>query len=146
MRVGVYVDGFNLYYGAKYIVGGSGQPGWRWLDLRVLSGNLVTQYSGWPGATVSRVVYCTARISGAGNPAGQRDQDTYLRALKQHNAVEIVAEGFYVNPAKGYPTGALNGSPRDGVGNHWWWQLTTGDLTAAQLPTFIGKLTKPAGW
>jgi hypothetical protein len=37
MRVGVYVDGFNLYYGARLVMGGRGIPGWRWLDLRVLS-------------------------------------------------------------------------------------------------------------
>jgi hypothetical protein len=33
MRVGVYIDGFNLYYGAKAWCG-AGTPGWRWLDTR----------------------------------------------------------------------------------------------------------------
>lgn len=244
MRVGVYVDGFNLYYGAKFIMGGSGQPGWRWLDLRALSCNLVAQQSGWSGAVVSRVVYCTARISGAANSTGQRDQDTYLRALKTHNAVDVCAEGSYVNrvataplakkgtggrpvlvtadwpimvqdasgaavpgarfmasvarreekgsdvnvvshllidmyeqridgavvisndsdlafpvkhargripiglvnPTKGYPAGALNGSPSDGVGGHWWYQLKNTDLTTAQLPATVGRLRRPVGW
>ncbi|MFL6116310.1 MAG: NYN domain-containing protein, partial [Catenulispora sp.] len=41
MQVGVYIDGFNLYYGGKGIMGGSGQPGWRWLNLRALSASLV---------------------------------------------------------------------------------------------------------
>ncbi|HEY7200404.1 MAG TPA: NYN domain-containing protein, partial [Candidatus Dormibacteraeota bacterium] len=31
MRVGVYVDGFNLYYGARGLCG-RGTAGWRWLD------------------------------------------------------------------------------------------------------------------
>lgn len=244
MHVGVYVDGFNLYYGAKFIMGGSGQPGWRWLDLRELSRNLVAQRSGWSGATVSRVVYCTARIHGEANSTAQRDQDTYLRALKQHNAVDVSEEGSYVNrvataplakrsakgkpvlvtadwpimvqdaagkampdarfmasvarreekgsdvnvashllidifekrvdaavvisndsdlalpvrharlrvpvglvnPTKGYPAGALNGDPSDGVGGHWWYQLASADLTTAQLPATLGKLTKPVGW
>ena len=29
MRIGVYVDGFNLYYGARTLCG-RGTPGWRW--------------------------------------------------------------------------------------------------------------------
>lgn len=33
MQVGVYIDGYNLYYGARAICGRS-TPGWRWLDLR----------------------------------------------------------------------------------------------------------------
>jgi hypothetical protein len=31
MRVGVDVDGFNLYYGARALCG-RGTPDWRWLD------------------------------------------------------------------------------------------------------------------
>jgi hypothetical protein len=217
MRVGVYIDGFNLYYGAKFIMGGSGRPGWRWLDLRELSGNLVARQSGWACASVTRVVYCTARVKGALNSTAQRDQDVYLRALRLGNAVDACEEGVYVsrvavaplarknakgkpllvgagwpvmvkdalgadvvdarfmvsvarreekgsdvnvathllidifeqridaavvisndsdlalpvryarqrvcvglvNPTKGYPTGALNGDPSDGVGGHW---------------------------
>ena len=40
MRIGVYVDGFNLYYGARSLCG-RGTPGWRWLDLRGLAAHLV---------------------------------------------------------------------------------------------------------
>ena len=40
MRIGVYVDGFNLYYGARGLCG-RGTPGWRWLDLRGLAADLV---------------------------------------------------------------------------------------------------------
>ena len=36
MKVGVYVDGYNLYYGGRGICG-RGVPGWRWLDLRSLA-------------------------------------------------------------------------------------------------------------
>ena len=32
MKVGVYIDGLNLYYGGRATVGRSA-PGWRWLDL-----------------------------------------------------------------------------------------------------------------
>lgn len=103
MRVGVYTDGFNLYYGAKFIMGGSGRPGWRWLDLRQLSKGLVAQHSTRRDPAIDRVVYCTARISGASNPSGSRDQDTYLRALKNHNSVDLCEEGVYVNRVAAAP-------------------------------------------
>jgi uncharacterized LabA/DUF88 family protein len=98
--VGVYIDGFNLYYGGVGLAGGHGVEGWRWLDLRQLSTNLLARHSGWPGAAVSRVVYCTARIKGGGATAHQqqqRDQDTYLRALVAANAVDHIEYGHYVS-------------------------------------------------
>ncbi|HEX6755480.1 MAG TPA: NYN domain-containing protein, partial [Mycobacteriales bacterium] len=51
-----------------------------------------------------------------------------------------------VNPTRGYPAGALNGTPTDGVGGHWWHQLTPDELHAAQLPEVVGRLTRPKGW
>lgn len=244
MRVGVYVDGYNLYYGGRGLQGGSGVAGWKWLDLRSLAQQLLDAHSGWTGPTAERVVYCTARISGAGNQDGQRDQDTYLRALLAGSAVDHIEYGTYVtrvatnplanrdrkgrpvlvrpawplmvqddtgtpipgarfmvsvarreekgsdvnvashllldvlagtvdaavvvsndsdlafpikqarlrvpvglvNPTKNYPAGALNGDPTDGVGGHWWHQLTAAELTAAQLPSPIGRLHRPSGW
>ena len=35
MRVGIYIDGYNLYYGGRGICG-RGVDGWRWLDLRAM--------------------------------------------------------------------------------------------------------------
>ncbi|WP_344126818.1 hypothetical protein [Luedemannella flava] len=96
-RVGVYIDGFNLYYGGRGLVGGRGQPGWRWLDLRRLAATIIAQHSGWSDACVVRVVYCTAKIDGAGNPDGARDQNIYLRALRAAGSVDEIALGHYVN-------------------------------------------------
>jgi hypothetical protein len=79
VRIGVYIDGFNLYYGGRGLCGRS-MPGWRWLDLRALSALLVTEQSGWAATEALRIVYCSARVSGASNLDGQHDQDTYLRA------------------------------------------------------------------
>ncbi|HEX6073989.1 MAG TPA: NYN domain-containing protein [Micromonosporaceae bacterium] len=97
MRVGVYIDGYNLYYGGRGLMGGPGVPGWRWLDLRSMSTAIVAAHSGWPGAQVVQVVFCTARISGASHPQGAQDQDVYLRALKTANAVDVIELGKYVN-------------------------------------------------
>lgn len=107
MRVGVYIDGFNLYYGARDICGRS-LPGWRWLDLRKLANDLIVTQSGWEGARVSRVVYCTARINGASNPSGQRDQDVYLRALTLSGTVDVLAMGNYVSRTSTGPLATAN--------------------------------------
>lgn len=248
MRIGVYIDGFNLYYGGKSLVGGGGVAGWRWLDLRQLSLNLTSANSGWGLVTSTRIVYCTAKIKAdANNPgaAGPREQDVYLRALTAGGFVDEISYGNYVsrvataplavankrrrpvltrpswpimikdasctsevpdatfmvsvarreekgsdvnvaahllldvlqndvdaavvisndsdlelpvrearnrvpvgtvNPTKGYTAGALNGAPTDGVGGHWWYQLTSADLFSAQLPATVGRLQKPTPW
>lgn len=246
LRVGVYIDGFNLYYGAKHMCG-KGTPGWRWLDLRALAQQLIVTHSGWQTVTDLRVVYCTARIkSDASNPqaAGPGEQHVYLRALEASGSVDVIALGNYVsrvstaplattnrkgrpvlvrpawpimvqdgcsgpvpdavfmasvarreekgsdvnvaahllldvlehrvdaavvvsndsdlafpvrearlrvpvgivNPTKRYPAGALSGSPSEGVGQHWWYQLTPTDLRSSQLPSKVGRLSKPGPW
>ena len=95
MRVGVYIDGFNLYYGGRGLCG-KGTPGWRWLDVRALSARLVANHSTWTGAAIDRVVYCTAAISGADNPVGNKEQDAYLRALKRTSSADHIEMGTYV--------------------------------------------------
>jgi len=96
-RVGVYIDGYNLYYGGRGLMGGPGRSGWRWLDLRRLSAALVAAHAPWPNAQIKRVVYCTARIDGTSNPSGARDQDVYLRALRGARSVEEISLGRFVN-------------------------------------------------
>lgn len=99
MRVGVYVDAFNLYYGARGLCGRS-EPGWRWIDLRALSQRLVDNGSTWLVGSDEqprfRVVYCTAMVSGASNPSGAADQEIYVRALKAAKSVDRVELGNYV--------------------------------------------------
>ena len=96
MRVGVSIDGFNLYYGAKGLCG-KGQQGWRWLDVRALSQTLITNFSGWTEPEVARVVYCTARRGGEGNHAGAQEQEIYLRALQAGGTIDVLELGQYVN-------------------------------------------------
>ena len=102
MRIGVYVDGFNLYYGGRGLCG-RGTPGWRWLDLRALATSLVARRTNWPGARVTRLVYCTARIDGLSNPSGQADQDVYLKALAAAGSVDHIEYGTYVARVKTAP-------------------------------------------
>ena len=245
MRVGVYIDGFNLYYGGRDHAGSAGVAGWRWLDVRALAAALVKEQSAsWLQARVERVAYCTARISARENAEGARDQDIYLKALLASGAADHIEYGYYrsmvktrplavpdrkgrpllvhpswpvkvktgsgtadpdatfmvsvadreekgsdvnvathllldvfdrrvdaavvisndsdlalpitqartrvpvgtVHPGTNYLAGALSGDPQDGVGRHWWRQLTPGDFTTHQLPDPAGRYRKPAGW
>lgn len=98
MRVGVYIDGYNLYYGGRMHFG-RGTPGWKWLDVRGLAQSL----AGWPGASVARVVYCTARINAVDNPSAATDQDIYLQALVASGSVDVLEEGRYVARLKKEP-------------------------------------------
>jgi uncharacterized LabA/DUF88 family protein len=102
MRVGVYVDGFNLYYGGRGLCG-RGAPGWRWLDIRALAASLVAARTDWAGAFVERVVYCTARIDWPSNPSGHDDQQTYLKAVEASGSVDHIAYGTYVARVKSAP-------------------------------------------
>ncbi|WP_018505860.1 PIN domain-containing protein [Parafrankia discariae] len=121
LRVGVYIDGFNLYYGGRGLMGGGGKPGWRWLDLRALAASIVATRAAWAGAQITRVVYCTAPIDGASNPSGAADQEIYLRALRAAHAVDEITKGRYISKVvraplavsgpKGQPVLATSGWP-----------------------------------
>ncbi|MET9074193.1 hypothetical protein ABZX95_18875 [Streptomyces sp. NPDC004232] len=102
MRVGVYVDAYNLYYGGRGLCGRS-TAGWRWLDIRSLAAMLVAQRADWPGATVTRIVYCTARVDPSTNASAHRDQDIYLKALVAAGSVDQIEYGKYVYRVKQAP-------------------------------------------
>ena len=71
MRANVYVDGFNLYYGALK------HTQYRWLNLAKLCRLLL------PGDKLNRIRYFTARVESRPNdPQQPQRQQTYLRALR----------------------------------------------------------------
>jgi len=98
MRVGVYVDAYNLYYGMRGHCG-RGTSGWRWLDVRALA----TSLCGWQDSSVHRVVYCTARVDSGDNPSAYADQDVYLKALKANGSIDVLQLGRYVAWPKAAP-------------------------------------------
>lgn len=102
MRVGVYVDGYNLYYGARGLCG-RGTPGWRWLDIRAQAERVLSRISRWQGAAIAHIVYCTAVIDAASNPSGYTEQDIYLKALTAGHSVDHIAYGSYVARVKYAP-------------------------------------------
>jgi uncharacterized LabA/DUF88 family protein len=95
VRVGAYVDAYNLYYGMRAHCG-RGTPGWRWLDVRGLLTTLIGERINWDSVLLSRIVYCTAAISARENPSGAFDQDVYLQALRATGSVDHVEFGRYV--------------------------------------------------
>jgi uncharacterized LabA/DUF88 family protein len=74
----IYVDGFNLYYGALR------DTEFRWLDIREFCQRLV------PRNTIKRVRYFTAQVSArVSDPHGPAQQDAYLRALRAVGGIDI---------------------------------------------------------
>ena len=103
MRIGVYIDGYNLYYGGRYLFG-RGVAGWRWLDMRAVFTSVAARH-GWSPGVPLRVVYCTARVSGAESQAAQQRQDTYLRALEKSGSVSHIEYGQFQRNIKFAPLG-----------------------------------------
>jgi len=67
----VYIDGFNLYYGALK------RTPYKWLDLAKLCVVML------PHDKIASIQYFTARVSArAHNPSAPLDQQVYLRALR----------------------------------------------------------------
>jgi len=136
MRIGVYIDGYNLYYGGKRECGTTATT-WKWFSPRRIaesSLNAQLQFAtsqgwtaitqAWTNAAVSRIVYCTARVDASQNPSGHADQDVYLKALKADLAVDHIEYGNYVARTKVAPLavktpGKSSNSPPQVVTSQW---------------------------
>jgi hypothetical protein len=108
-------------------------PGWRWLDIRGLAESLLGERKNWPGATVSRVVYCTARVDKSDNSSAHDDQDVYLRALKATGSVDHIEYGQYTNRVKALPLAVKGGSDRQ-VLVHFGWPVMVNDAAGRRVP------------
>lgn len=83
-RVGVYVDGFNLYNGLKLSYGHRHL----WLDLEKMATNLLK-----PGQELAEVMYFTARLRD--DPGRRKRQAEYLWALAESCVRLVVIEGRF---------------------------------------------------
>lgn len=100
MRTSIYVDGFNLYFGALK------RTNFKWLDIMSLCSNLLQ-----PHNKIDSIKYFTAHVSGtAHDPHKPIHQQLYLRALKHTTPeTEIILGQFtthkvtkkLVNPIQG---------------------------------------------
>lgn len=83
MKTYVYIDGFNLYYGAI-----KGTP-YKWLDLLQMCRKLL------PKNEIARIKYYTAKVGAKPNDPDQPvRQQTYLRAIATIPDLEIVYGQF----------------------------------------------------
>jgi len=72
VNANVYVDGFNLYYGAL-----KDRPACKWLDMDALAQRLLLA-----GHTLNRIRYFTARVSAIVDAQTPQRQQAYFRALR----------------------------------------------------------------
>lgn len=72
------------------------------------------------------ITYCTAHVSGASNPVGQREQDVYLRALDRSGSVTLISYGNYAARVSAVPL-AIAGRKGTPVISHPQWPLMVQD-------------------
>ncbi len=83
METWVYIDGFNLYYGAVK------DTPYKWLDLHRMCAMVLRD------AKITRIKYFTARVSArADDPGKPTRQQIYLRALQTLPNLEIIFGRF----------------------------------------------------
>jgi len=86
LRAIVYIDGFNLYYGAVR------NSAYKWLNLWEFSSRLIPRHN------LIAVKYYTARVSGRPkDPDAPTRQNTWFRALQTVPGIEIHLGHFLVN-------------------------------------------------
>lgn len=86
MRASVYIDGFNLYYGAV------ADTAYRWLNVVELCRRLL------PRDDVTRVRYFTALVSDTrSDPSKSVRQQTFMRALETLPEIEVTYGSFLAN-------------------------------------------------
>ena len=89
----MYVDGFNLYYGALK------RTPYRWLDLGKIAQTLL------PSDSIQELHYFTARVSARPyNPTAAHDQALYIRALKTIPNLHIIYGHFLTHSVPMYLT------------------------------------------
>ena len=145
MKTYVYVDGFNLYYGA---VRGTS---YKWLDIAKMCRLLL------PTHEIARIKYFTARVSARpGDPDQPTRQQTFLRALATLPNLDIVYGHFLTSevsmsvaaPAAGQPRFAAvikteeKGSDVN-LATHLLWDGFRGLCEAAVLVTNDSDLVEP---
>ena len=99
MKTVVYIDGFNLYYGAVR------NTPYKWLDIPAVCRKLLPKHD------IVRIKYFTARVAGRpSDPDQPNRQQTYLRALQTLPGFDIIYGHFLTNhvrmPVANCPPGA----------------------------------------
>lgn len=100
MKLNVYIDGFNFYYGSVK------HTPYKWLDVNKMSQLL------FPDSTINKIKYFTARVIARPHDPGQPiRQNFYFRALNTLPNLEIIEGQFLVS----YPRMSLKHNPSQRV-------------------------------
>jgi hypothetical protein len=89
LKTNVYVDGFNLYYGALK------DSRYKWLNVLSLVQAVVQQHH-----QIARIRYFTARVKSRPGSQAHVSQDAYLRALQTLPNLEVHLGQFLSHPAR----------------------------------------------
>ena len=136
-RVGVYIDGYNLYYGGNRLVG---DGRWKWLDVRVTHERNEEKRSDVNLASHLLIDLFMESIDAAIIVSNDADLSFPIKFARTRIPVGVI------NPWGTQTVGDLKGNVTDGVGSQWWYRLTADDLLAHQLPETIGHLYRPTAW
>lgn len=86
LRTYVYIDGFNMYYGALK------HSPHKWLDVRAVFKAILR-----PENEILKIKYFTARVAARpDNPHAPTRQDFYLRAIEAHIPELEIIEGHFI--------------------------------------------------
>jgi len=89
MKINIYIDGFNLYYGSL-----KGTP-YNWLDLRKMCKQI------FPKDEINQIKYFIARVAARPHDPNQPiRQETYFRALRTIDNLEIIEGRFLTKPVE----------------------------------------------
>ena len=130
--IGVYFDGFNVYYGGRKKFG-RGAAGWRWYSPRAISKKTLEYalqqpflkqneevFHLWSGGSIDRIVFCTARVSPTRSQQAANDQNVYLSALQDGNHIDHLELGKYVSRIKYAPLATKNSDGHPQVVTPTW--------------------------
>jgi len=87
----VYIDSFNLYYGA---LNKRNKIGLKWLDINAWLTKIL------PRNDIAKIKFFTARVSGKYDPTKPQRQDLFFRALKTIPNFEIIYGTFLFRDSK----------------------------------------------
>lgn len=101
MRTSIYIDGFNLYYGAVK------RTPYKWLDFKAVFAMLLQ-----PHHQVTAINYFTAQVSGLRDPQQPIRQQTYWRALQASTPEFRLIKGSFLTHTVKAPLAQPQGSQR----------------------------------
>lgn len=148
VRTRIYVDAFNLYYGALR------NTPYKWLDIDALCRKLLNTSN-----SIEHIHYFTAPVSARPTDLGQpQRQQLYLRALRTLPHLTITNGRFLsrpvrmpaANPRPGQPKTVEVTKTEEKSSVNFYKRIRKGVLSASQFPTTMtdihGTFTEPPGW